>query len=109
MTRQDSEIMAQAANDVDGVAARLDSMLRTLMNNLEPLMTAWVGQGGTAFQRVRMEYEADVQKLNNALHGLSAALGRANTGYVETDEQSRATVDRSGANVGTITASLQQL
>ena len=109
LTRSDSAVMAQAANDVDGVAGRLDSMLRTLMNDLSPLLTAWVGQGGTAFQRVQMEYEADVTRLNNALHGLSAALGQANTGYVATDEQSAATVDKSGAEVGSITASLTQL
>lgn len=101
--------MAQAATDVDGVAGRLDGMLRSLMGQLEPLLTAWQGQAGTAFQRVRMEYEADVQKLNNALHGLSAAISQANTGYVATDEQSKSSVDTAGANVGTITSSLQQL
>jgi WXG100 family type VII secretion target len=101
--------MAQAANDVDGVAGRLDAMLRSLMSRLEPLMTAWQGQAGTSFQRVRTEYETDVQKLNNALHGLSAALSQANTGYVATDDQSKTAVDTAGANAGTITSSLTQL
>jgi WXG100 family type VII secretion target len=105
--RTDTGVMSKAAQDVNGVAERLNGMLNRLMNELAPLSTAWVGQGGSSFQAVKERFDADMLKLNTALAAISHAVGSAGVDYGVSDAESQSEVDRSGAQAGQITNALK--
>ena len=100
--RSDTTLMGAAARDVLGVAETLNGDVTTLMNNLSPLYTSWQGSGGTTFQTVRAEVEAELIRLNQALITLAEAVGSSGTDYVVTDDEMRSTMDQVGAPVGDI-------
>jgi WXG100 family type VII secretion target len=105
--QSDTELMAAAAADADGVAQTLTATLNTLMSNLEPMATEWQGAGGNAFQTVKGAIEDEIRNLNQALHFLAGEVGASGTTYVSTDDDMSSTVTGVGAD-GTITTSLRR-
>lgn len=98
----DPELLRSAATEAGGTAMSLDTTLTNLMNNLEPLLNAWQGDGGTAFQNVRTEVETQMGKLNNALTFLSDEVSLSSSDYVVADEDIAADLVAAGATDGTI-------
>lgn len=106
--RSDTDLMAVAAADASGVAESLTSQLTSLMNNLAPLVTAWQGDGGRAFQTVRAAIEEEMNNLNSALNFLAGEVGATGTDYIGTDTDMSTEVTRAGEPATGITAALRR-
>jgi WXG100 family type VII secretion target len=105
--RANTATMVKTEKDVDGVADRLTATLTTLMNELTPLQSAWLGQGGASFQQVRERFDQDMAKLNHSLRSLAEAVGTSGRTYEVSDEEMRSEMQNAGATAGSITAALQ--
>lgn len=88
--------MAKTATQFEGVNNSLTSMLSKLMNELSVLQTAWVGSGGKAFESVKVQYEADLSKLNKALADTAEAIKTSGVSYTNTDDSAASMVTKSG-------------
>lgn len=110
LMQSDTELLTSAAIEAGTTAEGLDTMLRNLMGRLEPLMTEWLGQGGTAFQNVRLEFENEMGKLNRALNSIGEDMGLSSADYVGADDQMAADLVAAGASseqVATLLAGLE--
>jgi WXG100 family type VII secretion target len=105
--RTEADLMASAAADAGGVAAELTQGLTALMGQLEPLVTQWQGDGGTAFQAVREAVDAEMRNLNAALQFLADEVGASGTTYTTTDTDMSQRVTTAGAEAGSITRLLK--
>lgn len=103
-----TDLLTQGANEAGTTADGLDMMLRNLMDNLSPLMTAWLGQGGTAFQTVRVQFEEEMRALNGALHSIGESMGLSSTNYVNADDEMAADLQAAGATSTQITRLLAE-
>jgi WXG100 family type VII secretion target len=104
--RTDAALMVKTAQDVNGVADRLTSMLNGLMNELTPLQSAWVGAGGSSFQGVRQRFDDDMARLNGALRSIAEAVSTSGRDYTVTDSEMKSEMEHAGATAGQITAAL---
>src|SRR5262249_47652191 len=100
-------LMIKTARDVNGVADALTSMLNNLMNELAPLQSAWVGQGGLSFRGVRERMDNDIARLNAALRSIAEAVATAGRDYSVSDEEMRSEMSHAGATAGQITSALK--
>ena len=99
--------MATFQTQATEAAARLTSMLTTLVNQLQPLQANWIGSGGSAFTNTTATVQQETTKLNNALTGIAADVGTAGTNYAAADsEQSSTMNDVTSATTG-ITSALR--
>lgn len=105
--RANTATMVKSEKDVDDVADRLTGTLTTLMNELMPLQSAWLGQGGASFQQVRERFDQDMGRLNRSLRSLAEAVGTSGRNYDVSDQEMKSEMERSGATAGSITAALQ--
>jgi WXG100 family type VII secretion target len=81
--------MVQVSTDITTVADTLTDEFSRLMRDLEPLMTAWQGMGGSGFQNVRAKVDEQLGHLNISLRSLAEAMKSAGTDYTLTDEELR--------------------
>jgi WXG100 family type VII secretion target len=88
--------MAQTAGKFQSANDELVGMLKKLGGELDALNGQWVGQGAMAFQQVRSRWEADVQKLSQALSETATAISTAGKQYTASDEQAAS----SAKNIG---------
>jgi WXG100 family type VII secretion target len=95
-TKAEAAVMAKTATQFEGVNNSLTSMLSKLMNELSVLQTAWVGSGGKAFESVKVQYEADLSKLNKALADTAEAIKTSGVSYTNTDDSAASMVTKSG-------------
>jgi WXG100 family type VII secretion target len=100
-------LMIKTARDVNGVADSLTSMLNSLMNELAPLQSAWVGQGGLSFQGVKQRIDDDIARLNAALRSIAEAVATSGRDYAVSDEEMRSEMSHAGATAGQITSALK--
>lgn len=89
-----------------GAADRLSSMLSTLVGNLAPLESNWVGQGGRAFQSTSATVQAETTRMTTALRGIAADVGTAGRNYVAADAEQQASMNRVNSAATGITSSL---
>jgi WXG100 family type VII secretion target len=97
-TQSESAVMATTAAKFDEVNSSLQSMLSTLMNELSSLSGSWKGLGAAAFEQVKMQYEADLKKLNQALSETGQSIRDSGTSYTSTDTDAASNVANSGGN-----------
>jgi WXG100 family type VII secretion target len=105
----DTNDLISAANEANAVAEGLDTMLRNLMDRLEPLMTTWLGQAGLSFQTVKDEYNIEAGKLNSALRSIGEDVGVSSTNYTVADEEMATALTNAGAPSESITYLLSGL
>ncbi len=77
--------MEQVAAKFEQVNNDIQSMLTSLMNQLEPLQTQWSGAGGRSFTQVKLAWQQDVTKINQALSETASAIRSAGRNYTTTD------------------------
>ena len=104
----DTELMTNAATEAGSTASTLDTLLTNLMDQLSPLLTAWRGDGGTAFQNVRLAVEEEMRNLNSALHFLSDEVAATSVDYTNTDAEMADDMVAAGASAGDIARSLMR-
>ncbi|BCY05165.1 WXG100 family type VII secretion target [Actinoplanes sp. L3-i22] len=102
-TQAQSTVMASTAAKFDQVNGALQQMLSLLMTELSGLNSSWKGLGATAFEQVKTQYAADLQRLNNALAETAESIRAAGVGYQSTDSEAASRVARTG---GTFTLPL---
>ncbi|MEV6305118.1 WXG100 family type VII secretion target [Actinoplanes sp. NPDC051861] len=93
-TQAEAAVMASTAGKFDQANVALQSMLNTLMTELSVLNGAWRGLGATAFEQVRVQYAADLKRLNQALAETAEAIRSAGASYQVTDTEAAARVAR---------------
>lgn len=97
-TQAESAVMASTAAKFDQVNSSLQSMLSTLMSELSVLSGSWKGLGATAFEQVKVQYAADLKKLNQALGETADSIKVSGAGYDATDTDAASKVTNSGGN-----------
>lgn len=73
--------MQQASQHVDNVNQQIQGQLSKLMQELQPLATAWQGQAAGSFQSLHARWNENAQRLNEALRGISEDLARSQQTY----------------------------
>lgn len=97
VTQAETGQMTSAAIEAGTVAEGLDLLLRNLMDNLEPLMAAWKGMGGTRFQEIKLAVQDEMQTLNRALKSIGEDMGLSSADYAAADEEIAETIAAAGA------------
>jgi WXG100 family type VII secretion target len=77
--------MESTAAKFEQVNDSLQSMLKSLMSELEVLSTAWVGRGGQSFTQVKQQWSADQSAMQTALAETATAIRSSGTSYDATD------------------------
>jgi WXG100 family type VII secretion target len=94
--------MEQVAGKFEHTNSALQSMLSSLMNQLEPLQSRFVGAGGSSFTQVKMAWNDDMQKINRALSETASAIRSSGQNYSSSDDaaqQRMAATNRGGVNL----------
>jgi WXG100 family type VII secretion target len=102
----DTVSMDEAARHAASVADNLRTRLNSLMNQLEPLLTEWQGDGGAAFQIAREACNEQMNNCHNALTYLSDEVGLSGVTYTTTDVDAGESVNRSSSGLSGISNSL---
>ncbi|GIF19870.1 hypothetical protein Ate02nite_26000 [Paractinoplanes tereljensis] len=97
-TQAEAAVMAQTATKFENVNQELQSMLSTLMSELSVLSSAWKGRGAHAFEQVKTQYQADLQKLNQALSETAVAIKDSGHHYTTTDDEAASKLTQSGGS-----------
>src|SRR5207244_7377436 len=66
-TAAQAAVMRQTADKFDQANQSLQTMLRSLLGELEVLRTQWQGAGGSSFEQVKQAWAEDQQALQQAL------------------------------------------
>lgn len=101
-TEAQAAVMAQVASRFESTNDGLQSMLSSLMHQLEPLQSRFVGAGGTSFTQVKAAWNQDMNKISNALTETANAVRTSGTNYTSTDEgaqQRMSATNRGGVNL----------
>jgi WXG100 family type VII secretion target len=77
--------MVQAAAEFDRINSSMQSMLKTLMSELEELHAGWAGEGAQAFYGVKDQWARDQQAISNALTETAQSIRDSGRGYDATD------------------------
>jgi ESAT-6 family protein len=93
-TSAQAAVMEGAAKQFEQGNAQLQQMLSALLNELSGLRGAWAGSGAAAFEQVKLRYEDDQKKLQQALTETAHAIRTAGRQYTSTDSSA---ADRIGA------------
>jgi WXG100 family type VII secretion target len=86
-TQAQAAFMETTAGKFETTNGELQTMLRTLMGQLEILQTAWQGAGGKSFQQVKEQWSADQEKLQRALLETAGAIRTSGKNYHATDSE----------------------
>jgi WXG100 family type VII secretion target len=92
---QEAELNA-AAQRFEQVNGELQSMLNTLMRELEVTRAGWQGAGGRTFEQVKLAFKTDQDVLNRNLLETSEGLRTAGRNYNATDIEAAGTMRRAG-------------
>lgn len=98
-TESQSAQMASTANEFDRINGSLQSMLSTLMRELEGLSAGWKGQGAMAFELVKTQYASDLQRLNDALAETAEAIRTSGASYERSDAEAASSIGRTGGQI----------
>ncbi len=87
------DAMQKSATHVRDVKGQVDSQLSTLLTRLDALSPAWVGGAAVSFGRLKVRWNADTKRLNNALDDIADMLDvtRGNIATTDTAQQDRMT------------------
>ncbi|WP_027341901.1 WXG100 family type VII secretion target [Hamadaea tsunoensis] len=84
-TQAQAAFMETTAGKFESVNGELQSMLKTLLGQLEVLQSAWKGAGGRSFQQVKERWSEDQDKLGRALLTTAQAIRESGKNYTATD------------------------
>lgn len=97
-TQAESAVMASTAGKFEQANNSLQSMLKTLMSELSALSGSWKGLGAMEFEKVKQQYQLDLQSLNKALSDTAEAIRTSGTSYDASDADAAARVTKSGGS-----------
>src|SRR6476661_8064766 len=73
--------MQQASQHVYDVNQQIQTQLSNLLNRLEPLTSSWQGEAATSFHQLKMRWNDNATKLNQALQGIGDGLKQSHQTY----------------------------
>lgn len=85
-TQAQAAIMENTAAKFEATNDSLQGMLKRLMDELSVLQSAWQGAGGRSFEQVKLAWEGDQQKLQQALRETATAIRTAGKQYTAADD-----------------------
>lgn len=91
-TQAEAAVMQQTAKKFEEVDQSLQSMLSSLMSELESLQQAWRGAGGRSFEQVKQQWAADQAKLGRALRETAGAIRTSGQQYDASDSEAASRV-----------------
>ncbi|ROT33954.1 WXG100 family type VII secretion target [Micromonospora sp. HM5-17] len=86
-TQAEAAVMQQTATKFEQVDQGLQSMLSSLMNELEVLRSAWQGAGGRSFEQVKQQWAQSQEKMHQALRETASAIRTAGQQYDASDTE----------------------
>ena len=98
-TEAEAAVMAQSARKFHQTNESLQSMLTSLMSELEVLQSAWQGQGARSFQQVKAQWMRDQKAMANALAETAEAIRVSGTSYTASDSESASRVSRTSHSI----------
>lgn len=84
-TQAEAVVMQQTATKFEQADQALQSMLSSLMSELEVLQQAWRGAGGRSFEQVKQAWSQDQTALQRALRETATAIRTAGRQYDASD------------------------
>jgi ESAT-6 family protein len=97
-TRAESPQMTAVAAKFDVGNQTLQTMLSQLMSQLSELSGTWKGLGAAAFEQVKVQYEADLKSMNQALSETAASIRDSATSYDSTDTDAASQISNTGGH-----------
>ncbi|KAB1129365.1 WXG100 family type VII secretion target [Micromonospora sp. DSM 115977] len=91
-TQAEAAVMQQTAAKFEQVDQSLQSMLSSLMAELEVLQQAWRGAGGRSFEQVKQQWAQDQAALQRALRETAGAVRTAGRHYDVSDAEAASRV-----------------
>lgn len=82
-----TEEMTRAAQHVEAVNESVRAELAGLRGKLEPLRGTWTGQASLQFAQLMQRWDADAQKLNEALRSIGDAVRGTGQNYEQQEQQ----------------------
>jgi WXG100 family type VII secretion target len=101
-TQAEAAVMAKVAGNFESTNSSIQSMLNSLMAELEPLQSRWAGAGGMSFTQVKLAWEQDMKKISQALSETANAIRSSGSNYTSTDEAAKqrvAATNHGGVNL----------
>jgi WXG100 family type VII secretion target len=103
-THADMAVLEATAKKFESVNTELEGMLKSLLQELEVLQSAWKGAGGTSFTEVKTRWASDQNTLHQTLSQTAQAIRTSGRTYDATDTNAAHNV--SAAQSGTQTLAL---
>ena len=94
-TQAQAAVMRQTADKFDQANQTLQTMLRSLLGELESMRTQWQGAGGRSFEQVKIAWSEDQATLHQALAETAQAIRTSGRQYTVSDT---AAADRLGGH-----------
>jgi WXG100 family type VII secretion target len=91
-TQAEAAVMQSTAAKFEEVDQSLQSMLSSLLAELEVLQTAWRGAGGRSFEQVKQAWSQDQSNLQRALRETATAIRTAGRQYDSSDSDAASRV-----------------
>jgi WXG100 family type VII secretion target len=79
--------MQAAAQHVQEVNEQIQSQLTGLLSRLEPLKTAWKGEGATSFNALIERWHEDASQLNQVLASIGERLTQTHSNITQTESE----------------------
>jgi WXG100 family type VII secretion target len=83
--RAELSTMQGAAQHVQEVNEQIQAQLTSLLSRLEPLQSAWKGEGATSFQSLIERWHEDASQLNTVLGSIGERLGQTHANITTTE------------------------
>ncbi|MFD0786831.1 WXG100 family type VII secretion target [Micromonospora azadirachtae] len=99
-TQAEAAVMQQTAARFEQVDQSLQSMLTSLLTELDVLQQAWRGAGGRSFEQVKQQWAQDQAALQRALRETASAIRTAGQHYDVSDTEAAGRI--AGTNRGGI-------
>ncbi|MEQ4303773.1 WXG100 family type VII secretion target [Plantactinospora sp. B6F1] len=103
-TQAEAAVMEQTATKFETVDQSLQSMLTSLMGELEVLQSAWRGAGGRSFEQVKQQWAQNQEQIHRALRETATAIRTSGQQYDASDTEASSRMN--ATNAGGITLPL---
>jgi len=91
-TQAEAAVMQQTAAKFEQVDQSLQTMLSSMMAELEALQHAWRGAGGRSFEQVKQQWAQDQAAMQRALRETAGAIRTAGQQYEASDSEAASRV-----------------
>ncbi|MGH2787374.1 MAG: WXG100 family type VII secretion target [Actinomycetota bacterium] len=81
--------MQAASQHVYQVNEEIQGQLASLLSRLEPLASTWQGEAAMSFSQLKLRWNDNATKLNQALRGIGDAIVANTRNYQSSDDQNR--------------------